>query len=55
MLRSFVGAVSARFPLGDRMNDEQYIPDDTNQIRAMVAAVTLVWMAGLFAGVSVLV
>jgi hypothetical protein len=37
------------------MHQEQHIPDDTLRIRAMVATVAAVWIAGLTAGVLTLV
>jgi hypothetical protein len=34
------------------MHDEQYIPDDTWQIRAMIAAVAAIWIGGIVAAVA---
>jgi hypothetical protein len=37
------------------MNDEQHIPDDTLQIRLMVATVAAIWVAGIAAAATALI
>ena len=37
------------------MHDEQHIPDDTLQIRLMVATVAAVWVAGISAALTALI